>query len=104
MKRSLISWRGLSAELRRREVYPVIVAYAVVAWLLLQIGEVTFEPLGLPDWAMPALIFVAVAGFPVALVLAWMYDITPQGIRRDRLDRRDQGRSDDRPPRHPPRR
>ncbi len=97
MKRSLISWRGLSAELRRREVYPVIVAYAVVAWLLLQIGEVTFEPLGLPDWAMPALIFVAVAGFPVALVLAWMYDITPQGIRRDRLDRRDQGRSDDRP-------
>ena len=42
---------GFLKELRRRQVYPVIVAYAVVAWLALQIGEVTFEPLGLPTWA-----------------------------------------------------
>ncbi len=71
------------AELRRREVYPVIVAYAIVGWILLQIGEVTFDPLGVPEWVMPTLIFVVVAGFPVALLLAWVYDITPQGIRRD---------------------
>ncbi len=45
---SLLS--GFSAELVRRKVYPVIVAYAVVAWILLQIGEVTFGPLGVPDW------------------------------------------------------
>lgn len=74
---------GLSAEIVRRRVYPVIIAYALVAWALLQIGEVTFEPLGLPDWAMSALVVVAIAGFPIAAILAWMFDITPSGIRRD---------------------
>ena len=51
----------LFSELKRREVYPVIVAYAIVGWLLLQIGEVTFGPLGLPEWAMTALIIVVIA-------------------------------------------
>ena len=74
----------LSAELLRRRVYPVVVAYALVAWVVLQIGEVTFEPLGIPGWMMRALIFVVIAGFPVAAVLAWKFDITPSGIRRDR--------------------
>jgi adenylate cyclase len=84
-KKPIFSLRWLSAELKRREVYPVIVAYAVVGWILLQIGEVTFDPLGVPGWVMTTLIIVVVAGFPVTLVLAWMYDITPQGIRRDRF-------------------
>jgi TolB-like protein/tetratricopeptide (TPR) repeat protein len=66
----------------RRSVYPVIVAYAVVAWVLLQIGEVTFSPLGLPDWVMTALVILAIAGFPVAAVLAWMFDVKPSGIHR----------------------
>jgi TolB-like protein/Flp pilus assembly protein TadD len=74
----------LSAELRRREVYPVIVAYAIVGWILLQIGEVTFGPLGLPDWVMSFLVVLVIAGFPVALLLAWRYDFTPRGIHRDR--------------------
>ena len=78
------SFARLAAELRRREVYPVIVAYAVVAWLLLQVGEVTFEPLGVPGWVMTTLIVLVILGFPVAIVLAWVYDITPRGIRRDR--------------------
>ncbi|MDH3954878.1 MAG: hypothetical protein OEV03_11690, partial [Gammaproteobacteria bacterium] len=81
---SKLSWRWLSAELKRREVYPVIVAYAIVGWILLQIGEVTFDPLGLPGWVMPTLIVIVIVGFPVALALAWMYDITPRGLRRDR--------------------
>jgi adenylate cyclase len=97
IRKAAFSWRWLLAELRRREVYPVIAAYAIVAWVVLQVGEVTFEPLGLPGWAMTVLIIVAVAGFPVAVVLAWVYDITPHGIRRDRLDRQDQGRADDSP-------
>ncbi len=71
-------------ELRRRGVFPVVAAYAVVAWFLLQIGEVTFEPLGLPPWAMRGLIALAVIGFPVAFAFAWVFDITPGGIRRDR--------------------
>jgi len=78
---SLLS--GFSAELLRRKVYPVIVAYALMAWVLLQIGEVTFEPLGLPDWLMTALVIIVIMGFPVAAVLAWMFDIAPSGIRRD---------------------
>lgn len=74
---------GFSAEMLRRRVYPVVIAYALVAWVLLQIGEVTFEPLGLPDWMMSALVIVVIAGFPIAAVVAWMFDITPAGIRRD---------------------
>ena len=68
-KQTRISWRWLSSELKRREVYPVIVAYAIVGWILLQIGEVTFDPLGVPAWVMPTLIAIVVAGFPVALAL-----------------------------------
>src|SRR5210317_975109 len=83
---SLLS--GFSAELLRRKVYPVIVAYALMAWVLLQIGEVTFEPLGLPDWLMTALVIIVIMGFPVAAVLAWMFDIAPSGIRRDVSDSR----------------
>jgi TolB-like protein/Flp pilus assembly protein TadD len=78
------SWSVLSGELRRREVYPVIVAYAVIGWILLQIGEVTLAPLGFPDWVMTALVVMVIAGFPVTLFLAWRYDITPRGIRVDR--------------------
>lgn len=78
---SLLS--GFSAELIRRRVYPVIVAYALFAWVVLQIGEVTFEPLGLPGWVMTSLVVTVIAGFPLAAILAWMFDITPSGIRRD---------------------
>jgi TolB-like protein/Flp pilus assembly protein TadD len=85
-KRPKLSWSGLTAELGRREVYPVVVAYAIVAWLLLQIGEVTFTPLGLPEWVMIGLIFIVIAGFPVAVILAWRYDITSSGIFRDRAN------------------
>ncbi len=81
-KRGFSVLSRFSAELLRRKVYPVIVAYAVVAWVLLQIGEVTFGPLGLPEWVMTALVVVAIAGFPVAAVLAWTFDIAPSGIRR----------------------
>ncbi|MDH3552567.1 MAG: tetratricopeptide repeat protein, partial [Gammaproteobacteria bacterium] len=82
-KPSSHSWSWLSTELIRRKVYPVIAAYAVVGFILLQIGEITFGPLGLPDWVMVALIALVVTGFPVAIVLAWAFDISPAGIRRD---------------------
>ena len=60
----------------------MIAGYAVAAWILLQIGEVTFEPLGLPDWAMTGLVIVVILGFPVALILSWVFDLTPSGLRR----------------------
>lgn len=72
-----------SSELARRKVYPVVATYAIAAWILLQIGEVTFEPLGFPDWALTTLVVMSILGFPIAAALAWIVDITPSGIRRD---------------------
>lgn len=61
------------------------VGYAVIAWLLLQIGDVVLEPLDAPGWVMKALIVLVVSGFPVALILAWFFELGPGGISIDRL-------------------
>ncbi len=82
IRKRFFSPATLSAELKRRRVYPVIAAYAVAAFVLLQIGEITFQPLGFPNWVMIALIGLVIIGFPVTVVLAWIFDITPQGIHR----------------------
>ena len=78
-----MKWSQLSAELKRRGVYAVLAAYAVAAWLVLQIGEVTFEPLQFPTWVMQTLIVVVALGFPLSAVLAWFFDFSFKGIRRD---------------------
>ena len=74
------------SELKRRKVIRVGMFYAIGGWLLLQIGEVTFEPLEMPAWAMRSLIYTVVACFPLALVLAWFFDLTRQGVKRDSFD------------------
>jgi adenylate cyclase len=76
------SLRPLLAELKRRRVYRVAAVYVVVAWVLLQLGNIVVEPLHLPEWTMTMLILLLVLGFPVAVVLAWAFDITPEGVRR----------------------
>ncbi len=96
-KRASFNWSELSGELKRRGVYPVIAAYAVAGWILLQIGEVTFEPLGFPEWAMSALIIGVVLGFPLALALSWFFDLTSSGIRLDVNSRKASTESDERP-------
>ena len=78
---SLLS--AFSAEMVRRKVYPVVAAYAVFAWILLQVGDVTFESLGFPGWLMTGLVIIVLLGFPAAMVISWMFDITPSGFRRD---------------------
>jgi len=70
------------AELRRRKVFRVAFAYLVVAWLLIQVADATFEPLGLPAVALRFVIVAAILGFPLACALAWAFDVTPQGIER----------------------
>jgi adenylate cyclase len=70
------------AELRRRKVFRVAVVYVVVAWLLIQIADTTFEPMGLPGWTIRLVITLAVLGFPLACALAWAFDVTPRGIER----------------------
>ncbi|MDH5618998.1 MAG: winged helix-turn-helix domain-containing protein [Gammaproteobacteria bacterium] len=79
--------RGLMVELKRRKVFRVAIAYVVVAWLLLQIGDIVFDFLEVPNWAGKLLLALLVLGLPVALVLSWAYELTSQGIRREqRLD------------------
>jgi hypothetical protein len=69
--------------LRERGVIRVAASYAVITWLLLQIADVTFEPLGVPRWVMVSLIVTAILGFPVAVALAWFYEAGDAGVARD---------------------
>ena len=70
------------AELRRRRLFRAMAAYFVGAWVLLQIANVTFPPLGLPDWWQRALIIALVVGAVPVFVLAWIYDVTAHGVVR----------------------
>src|SRR4030088_3464552 len=74
--------RGFFAELKRRKVYRVAVAYAVGAWLIAQVVTQIFPVFEVSQWALRRMIVLLVVGFPVALILSWAFDITPQGIKR----------------------
>jgi TolB-like protein/Tfp pilus assembly protein PilF len=75
--------RNFVAELKRRNVYKVAVAYAVVSWLLIQIATQVFPFFDIPNSAVRVVVLLLVLGFPVALVLAWAFEITPEGIKRE---------------------
>src|SRR6476660_9217551 len=70
------------AELERRNVYKVAVAYAVVAWLLMQVASQIFPFFEIPNWIVRLVIVLLVIGFPVALIIAWAFEVTPEGIKR----------------------
>src|SRR6058998_3990840 len=70
------------AELKRRNVYKVAAAYAVVAWLLMQVASQIFPFFEIPNWVVRLVVLLLVIGFPVALILAWAFEITPEGIKR----------------------
>jgi len=69
-------------ELKRRNVYKVAVAYAVVGWLLIQVATQVFPFLDIPNWAIRLVILLTALGFPIALIIAWAFELTPEGIRR----------------------
>jgi TolB-like protein len=69
-------------ELRRRNVVKVGAAYLIVAWLLIQVASTVLPTFDAPRWAVQTLTFVVILGYPVALVLAWVYELTPEGIKR----------------------
>ena len=73
---------GFFTELKRRNVYKVAVAYAVVAWLLLQLASILFPAFEAPAWVMRVFIALVALGFPIALILAWAFELTPEGIQR----------------------
>jgi TolB-like protein/Tfp pilus assembly protein PilF len=74
--------RNFFAELRRRNIYKVAVAYGIVSWLLIQVATQTFPFLEIPSWCVRLVIVLLALGFPVAMILAWAYELTPEGIKR----------------------
>ena len=76
------SLQALFAELKRRRLFRVMAVYGAVAFVLLQVADIAFEPLGLPGWTLTFVVVLAILGFPVAVVLAWAFEQTPEGIRR----------------------
>ncbi len=74
--------RNFFAELKRRNVYKVAVAYAVVGWLLVQVATQVFPFFEIPNWAVRLVVLAIVIGFPIALVIAWAFELTPEGVKR----------------------
>ena len=70
------------SELQRRNVYKVAVAYAVVGWLLVQVATQVFPFFEIPNWAVRLIVLAIVIGFPIALVVAWAFELTPEGLKR----------------------
>ncbi len=77
-----MSERNFFAELKRRNVYKVAVAYGVVAWLLMQIASQIFPFFDIPNWVVRLVVLLLIVGFPVALIIAWAFEVTPEGIKR----------------------
>src|SRR5213596_476709 len=70
------------AELKRRNVYKVAIAYGVVAWLLIQIATQVFPFFEIPNWVVRLVVLVIIIGFPIALIIAWAFELTPEGVKR----------------------
>jgi len=70
------------AELKRRNVYKVAVVYAVIGWIVMQIASTVLPTFHTPEWVLQTLVVIVALGFPVALVLAWAFELTPEGIKR----------------------
>ena len=72
------------AELKRRNVFKVGIAYAIVAWLLLQVSDMLVPALYLPEWFNSGVAFLLIIGFPIALIFAWAFEMTPEGIKKEK--------------------
>jgi hypothetical protein len=71
------------AELKRRNVFKVGIAYAVATWVLIQISDILLDNFGAPPWVMKSLVLVLAIGFFIALFFAWAYEMTPEGVKRE---------------------
>src|SRR5246127_5077560 len=74
--------KELFGKLKRRNVYKVAVAYAVVAWLLMQVASQIFPFFEIPNWVVRLVVLLLIIGFPIALIIAWAFETTPEGIKR----------------------
>ena len=73
---------NLFAEMKRRNVVRVAIAYVVFAWVVMQVIDVVVEPLRLPDWTATLMLVILLVGLPLALFLSWAYEITPDGVKK----------------------
>jgi hypothetical protein len=80
-----VNLRNFVGELKRRNVYKVAIAYAVVAWLLMQVASQIFPFFEIPNWVVCLVVLVLVLGFPVALIIAWAFELTPEGLNRTEI-------------------
>ena len=71
-------------ELRRRNVVRVAIAYAIVSWLLLQVADVVLDNIEAPTWVFQAILQLLIIGFPVALIFAWAFELTPEGLKKEK--------------------
>lgn len=75
---------SLFQEFKRRNVFRVGVAYAVMAWLVIQVADIAVPTLGFPDWVSSLVLFLLALGFIPTLVFAWAFELTPEGIKREK--------------------
>jgi len=80
--RQAVNPKNFFAELKRRNVYKVAIAYGVVAWLLTQVATQVFPFFEIPNWVVRLVVLVIIIGFPIALIVAWAFELTPQGLKR----------------------
>ncbi|PYJ99341.1 MAG: hypothetical protein DME68_04140 [Verrucomicrobia bacterium] len=80
--RQAVNPKNFFAELKRRNVYKVAIAYGVVAWLLIQVATQVFPFFEIPNWVVRLVVLVIIIGFPIALIVAWAFELTPQGLKR----------------------
>ncbi|MEQ8579216.1 MAG: tetratricopeptide repeat protein [Balneola sp.] len=77
-----MDFRNLIAELKRRNVFRVATAYAIAGWLIIQICATTFPFLNLPEWIITAVIIFVLIGFPLSIIFAWAFELTPEGLKK----------------------
>jgi len=75
---------SLFGELKRRNVFRVAIAYSIVAWLVAQVAELAMDSFGSPDWVMKTLLLLLAIGLPIAIVFAWAFEMTPEGVKREK--------------------
>jgi TolB-like protein/Tfp pilus assembly protein PilF len=75
---------SLFSELKRRNVFRVAIAYTVIAWLLAQVADLAFDNFGTPEWVSKTILFLLVLGFPLAIFFAWAFELTPEGLKKEK--------------------
>jgi hypothetical protein len=75
---------SLFSELKRRNVFRVAIAYVITAWLILQVGDVVLGNISAPGWVFQVILLLLALGLPIALLFAWAFELTPEGIKREK--------------------